>query len=180
MNHRFYGLLPQQAGRENQAAENPNRLSEAQAATVIRETNVDQGEIGDRRGDQIEAELDGEESPVPVTGDSLALSATVVALPNAVRPPAQPQPQTLREGLRQRMASLYEQAYSNCFHHNGLVARVAEWLMGNAVEQLARTGMGQEELAAIRDRVRLQLRAHVQTNLEQVVYDETVMDVCNL
>lgn len=117
-------------------------------------------------------ENDGE---YQVIAESHAM-VTSVALPEAVR--GNDPTLNVSQNLTRRFLSLYEQVYGNTFHHNRLVSRVAEWLVGNCMDQLARLGVDPSRLAEVRERVRQSLIEGTYRDYCQVVYDETVMEIC--
>lgn len=85
--------------------------------------------------------------------------------------------QEMLEELKNRFKKTFISAYSNIFSHNRLLAKVAEWMVGNVMERLALMGISPEELEQIKSQVRNELVAQNQSALEQVVYDETMLEI---
>lgn len=106
---------------------------------------------------------------------SSELGSTTVLTPDAVKAPASPL--GIRQHLQDKFVELLEQTYANCFHHNRLVAKVAEWTLGNILGRLALLGMPPEKLEKIKKRIRGRLIEQNRTALFQVVYDETMMEI---
>ncbi len=103
------------------------------------------------------------------------LHSTTVVTPNAVK--FSGQTFGLKQGLQQKFTELLEQTYANSFHYNRLVAKVAEWTMGNIMGRLALLGMSTKELAKIKRRIRKKLIEQNDAALRQVVYDETMLEI---
>lgn len=102
-------------------------------------------------------------------------SATTVLTPEAVK--ATSSTLDLRQNLENKFLELLEQNYANCFHHNRLVAKVAEWSMGNIMSRLALLGMSARELAKAKKRIRKRLIEENETSMNQVAYDETMLEI---
>lgn len=149
------------AGEQPQVAQEQAANRESGLRWDIEDGSVDEG-----RRDSLDMEL---------AHDTVAIGHTTVITPQAVRSPSAAT--SLRQQMRDRFVGLYEQTYSNCFHHNRLVARVAEFTVGNILSQLARVGMSTQELGEIRERVRGELIGQLHTNMEQVAYDSAMMEI---
>lgn len=83
----------------------------------------------------------------------------------------------LKQSLQQKFVELLEQTYANSFHYNRLVSKVAEWTMGNIMGRLALMGMSTKELARIKRRIRRKLIEQNEAALQQVMYDETMLEI---
>ena len=83
----------------------------------------------------------------------------------------------LKENLKEKFLNIYKSAYGNTKSHNRLLANVAQWMVGNVMERLALMGISHEELEDIKSNVRHELVDKNHTAMEQVVYDETMMEV---
>ncbi|MFH1361975.1 MAG: hypothetical protein ABIH69_04910 [bacterium] len=170
--NRENAVRSRQPGREaipqEQAQAQAMQMQEGQE--VNRESglrwNIEDGSVDEGRRDSLDMEL---------AHDTVAIGHTTVVTPQAVRSPQAAR--SVRQQIQERFTNLYEQTYANCFHHNRLVARVAEFTVGNILEQLGRVGMSPEELSGIRDRVRTQLTEQLHTNMEQVAYDSAMMEI---
>jgi len=100
---------------------------------------------------------------------------TTVTTPQAVKAPSDLQ--DIRNTMQQKFVELLEQTYANSFHHNRLIAKVAEWTLGNIMDRLARLGMPAKELDKIKRRIRRRLIEENQSALNQVIYDETMLEI---
>jgi hypothetical protein len=110
--------------------------------------------------------------------DTVEIGHTTVVAPETVK--AAPQVSELKkglDGLKNKFTDMLEQTYANCFHHNRLIASVAEWSVGNIFERLALLGMSPQELSGIKDSVRENLIVQNRVALDQVFYDETQVEV---
>ncbi|MBN2058438.1 MAG: hypothetical protein JW782_06565 [Candidatus Saganbacteria bacterium] len=85
--------------------------------------------------------------------------------------------QELLSELKNRFKKTFVSAYSNVFSHNRLLAKVSEWLVGNVMEKLALMGISPQELEALKGQVRTDLICQNRTAMEQVVYDETMLEI---
>jgi hypothetical protein len=103
------------------------------------------------------------------------LRSSTVLTPQAVKSTSQVF--DLKQGLQEKFVELLEQTYANSFHYNRLVAKVAEWTMGNIMGRLALMGMSTKELAKIKRRIRKKMIEQNATALRQVMYDETMLEI---
>ena len=85
--------------------------------------------------------------------------------------------QEMLEDLKNKFKKLFISAYSNAFSHNRLMAKVSEWMVGNVMERLALMGISAEELDQLKGEIRADLICQNHTSMEQVVYDETMLEV---
>lgn len=85
--------------------------------------------------------------------------------------------QELVQELKNRFKKSFVSAYSNVFSHNRLLAKVSEWMVGNVMEKLALMGMSPAELEGLKDQVRTELISQNRSAMEQVVYDETMLEI---
>lgn len=106
---------------------------------------------------------------------TMETSTTTVLTPESVK--ALKAAQGFKQQLQQKFTGLFEQAYANCFHHNRLVAKVAEFTVGNVLSRLAMTGMSSTELAQMKQDIRVKLIDQNTTAFQQVVYDETMLEI---
>jgi hypothetical protein len=83
----------------------------------------------------------------------------------------------LSQELHGKFKKLFVSAYANVFSHNRLLAKVSEWMVGNVMERLALVGMSPAELEALKSQVRADLIAQNRVALQQVVYDETMLEI---
>jgi|GEM_PF-1726429 len=162
-----HAVLPKPVGRPNPQVEAAS--TQSQKLGEVRDSGV--------QWERVEGRNDEKDEPRISSGqeDQVVLSTSTVITPNAVSAPTQVS--NLRESLKQKFVQLFEQSYANIFHHNRLVAKVAEWTVGNILERLALLGMSPQELAEIRDRVRENLIAQNYAALRQVAYDETMLEI---
>ncbi|MBI5399357.1 hypothetical protein HZB07_01890 [Candidatus Saganbacteria bacterium] len=79
--------------------------------------------------------------------------------------------------LKSRFQKMFVSSYGNVFSHNRLLAKVAEWMVGNVMEQLALMGMSLEELNELKTQVRADLIDQNRSSMEQVIYDETMLEI---
>lgn len=86
-------------------------------------------------------------------------------------------PQELAQELHSKFKKLFVSSYANVFSHNRLLAKVSEWMVGNVMERLALTGMSPAELEELKGQVRSDLISQNQVGLQQVVYDETMLEI---
>lgn len=85
--------------------------------------------------------------------------------------------QELGQELFNKFKKMFVSNYANMFSHNRLLAKVSEWMVGNIMERLALTGMSPAELDALKTQVRTELIGQNQVALQQVVYDETMLEI---
>src|SRR3989339_253634 len=85
--------------------------------------------------------------------------------------------QEMLQELKSKFKKMFVAAYSNVFSHNRLLAKVSEWMVGNVMERLALMGISQEELDEVRGQVRGELISQNKVALEQIVYDETMLEI---
>jgi hypothetical protein len=107
--------------------------------------------------------------------DTVKINFTTVTAPHAVKAAAPAL--DLRKNLKDKFTGMLEKSYANIFHHNRLVAKVAEWMVGNIMERLALLGMDPTELASLKDRVREDLVLQNKVAFSQVVYDEAMLEI---
>jgi len=107
--------------------------------------------------------------------DTVKISSTTVTAPQAVKAAAPAL--DLRKNLKDKFTGMLEKTYANIFHHNRLVAKVAEWMVGNIMERLALLGMDPTELASLKDKVREDLVFQNKVAFSQVVYDEAMLEI---
>jgi hypothetical protein len=122
----------------------------------------------------VTAEGSGESETLTFAPTSELRSSTVLT-PQAVKSASQVF--DLKQGLQEKFIELLEQTYANSFHYNRLVAKVAEWTMGNIMGRLALMGMSTKELAKIKRRIRKKMIEQNATALQQVMYDETMLEI---
>ena len=79
--------------------------------------------------------------------------------------------------LKNRFQKMFVSSYGNVFSHNRLLAKVAEWMVGNVMEHLALMGMSLDELNELKSQVRNDLVRQNHAALEQVIYDETMLEI---
>lgn len=103
---------------------------------------------------------------------------TVVITPEAIKAPSQvSEAKKGLDNLKNKFTGMLEQTYANCFHHNRLISKVAEWSVGNIFERLALLGMSPQELSGIKEGVRQNLIVQNRVALDQVLYDETQVEI---
>ena len=162
-----HALLAKKIGR-NPAAEAETAV--ATSRDEMRDSGLQWEKTEGKNGQEGETRLAG--------GDSVSIGATTVtatATPAAIK--AATATVDLRQNLINKFIRLYEDTYSNCFSHNRLVAKVAEWTTGNIIGRLALLGTSPQELADIRERVRANLITQNKTALSQVFYDEALLEI---
>jgi hypothetical protein len=103
------------------------------------------------------------------------MSNTTIVTPEAVKAPAELL--DIRQSLQNKFMEVLEQTYANSFHHNRLVAKVAEWSMANVIGKLALMGLSPKELEKVKKKIRKRLIEQNRHSLFQVVYDETMLEV---
>lgn len=79
--------------------------------------------------------------------------------------------------LRNKFKKAFVSAYGNVYSHNRLLAKVAEWMVGNVMERLTLMGISSEELDALKAQVRADLIGQNRHALAQVIYDETMLEI---
>lgn len=85
--------------------------------------------------------------------------------------------QEMLQELKNKFKKMFVSAYSNVFSHNRLMAKVSEWMVGNVMERLALMGISAEELEQLKSEVRTDLICQNHASMEQVVYDETMLEI---
>ncbi|MDD5382128.1 MAG: hypothetical protein PHH60_00510 [Candidatus Margulisbacteria bacterium] len=85
--------------------------------------------------------------------------------------------QEMLQDMKNRFKKLFVSAYSNAFSHNRLLAKVAEWMVGNVMERLALMGISIAELDELKSQVRADLISQNKVAMGQVVYDETMLEI---
>jgi hypothetical protein len=85
--------------------------------------------------------------------------------------------QELLVDLKSKFRKMFISSYGNIFSHNRLLAKVAEWMVGNVMEHLALMGMSLEELEGLKAQVRTDLIHQNKSAMEQVIYDETMLEI---
>ena len=159
---KLYGLPKRLPIGNNPAAE-----KEVASQTVNREAALQWQKVLNQSKSEVDLQL--------VFSPSSEISSTTVVTPDAVKAPSQTL--DIRDKLQQKFVELLEQTYAGSFHHNRLVAKVAEWTMGNIIGRLALLGMSIRELERIKKRIRQRLIAENDTAFCQVVYDETMLEI---
>lgn len=106
----------------------------------------------------------------------LLLTTSTTAASIKVASSAKPSQGFIQE-LKDKFKKLLVSAYGNMFSHNRLLAKVSEWMAGTATAQLALMGISTQELEDIKSGVRLELIDNNHVAMEQVVYDETMLEI---
>lgn len=162
-----HALLPKRIGVPNPQAERgvESKVIEQQAP---RETSLRWEKVENKGTKETDFQLQFEGA----TGE---IGFTTVTTAKAVKAPSELM--DIRNTLQQKFIELLESTYANCFHHNRLVAKVAEWTMGSIMSRLALLGMSVKELEKIKKRIRKRLIEENYTALCQVIYDETMLEI---
>lgn len=163
MSTKEHALLPKQIARQNPQAE--AKVIEQQAP---REMSALRWERVDNKGNK-ETEFQLQFQGMDEIGFTTVTTAKAVKAPSEVM--------DIRNTLQQKFVELLESTYASCFHHNRLVAKVAEWTMGNIMSRLALLGMSVRELERIKRKIRKRLIEENHTAFCQVVYDETMLEI---
>jgi len=163
-----HALLPKPIGKNDGQAEAQAEVKAVASQEPIRESNV-KLDLVDKKGSK--------EKECQISYQDKAIITTVY-LPESVRASAPASPVLdLRKNLKEKFLGTFERTYADCFSHNRLVAKVAEWMVGNVMERLALLGMGPQEIGEMKDRVRSNLIEQNQGAIEQVVYDEGMLEI---
>jgi hypothetical protein len=83
----------------------------------------------------------------------------------------------LRQNLKHKFLGLYENAYSNSFSHNRLLASVGEWMQGNISALLSKLGVSGKEMGKLRKKIRRGMIEQNKGALSHIVYDETMLEI---
>lgn len=144
----------------------------AAGAEVVKQEEVSRESA--LRWEKTESKGKGEKENLRLSVDTVKIGPTTVAAPEVVKAPPVVD---IRRNLKEKFIKLFEKTYANCFSHNRLLAKVAEWMVGNILERLALLGMSPQELAEIKDRVRDDLILQNRVALSQVIYDESMLEI---
>lgn len=118
----------------------------------------------------------GRQDELTLSFESTAYGPTTVVTPESVAAAGKKEV-SRRVDLKGKLANLLGQNYALSFHHNRLVAKVAEWTIGNITERLARLGMSVAEISALKEEIRQDLIRQNRSALAQVVYDEKMLEI---
>ena len=115
-------------------------------------------------------------------GDTATLSTSVIATSVAgaemkkkvwINDPLR----TFREQAQERFTKLFETAYAGSFSHNRLLGKLSELKAGVAMKMLSLLGVSSIGIDTMRGEIRHQLIEQNKTNMAQVIYDKTLLEI---
>lgn len=156
-----------------QWAPKPAQNTQAGASIVIGANQVKSAT--DKKSSQPEILL-------PDEGDIATLSTSVLSSGIAAAERAKKkQVSDPLTGFRAKTASkftrIFQDAYAGSFSHNRLLGKMSELKAGVAMKMMSLFGVPAAEIDSIRGEVRRQLIDQNHTNMKQVVYDKTLLEI---
>jgi len=131
----------------------------------LRESNLRWDETGDSSGPETESHL----TSIAQTGFSTVVAPQRAKLSDVIA--------NFRDSMKERFSAALKTNYANCFHHNRLIAKVAEWTVGITMGILHRMGIDPAQTDAMLAEIKDDLSQKNEDGMAQVFYDETMLEI---
>lgn len=153
----------------------PKQAQNAQAnANIIAGANQVKS-AADKKGSQPEIMMhdDGDTATLSTS----VLASTVAGAERAKKKQVSDPLLSFRAKAANKFTQIFSDAYAGSFSHNRLLGKMSELKAGVAMKMMSLFGVSAAEIDSIRTEVRHKLIDQNHTNMKQVVYDKTLLEI---